>query len=84
MRTKIKEAIASILSKQNYDCSFYHGGHPGTMGFDAYAEIADFDAYVDLSAYPNIEEDYDGKWGCLLYTSPSPRDATLSRMPSSA
>ena len=27
-----------------------------------------------------------GNWmdGCLLYTSPSPRDATLSRMPSSA
>ena len=24
------------------------------------------------------------KQGCLLYTSPSPRDATLSRMPSSA
>ena len=24
------------------------------------------------------------KWSCLLYTSPSPRDATLSRMPSSA
>ena len=23
-------------------------------------------------------------WPCLLYTSPSPRDATLSRMPSSA
>ena len=23
-------------------------------------------------------------WVCLLYTSPSPRDATLSRMPSSA
>ena len=26
----------------------------------------------------------DNKYGCLLYTSPSPRDATLSRMPSSA
>ena len=25
-----------------------------------------------------------GAIGCLLYTSPSPRDATLSRMPSSA
>ena len=25
-----------------------------------------------------------GPWHCLLYTSPSPRDATLSRMPSSA
>ena len=27
---------------------------------------------------------FGGIWGCLLYTSPSPRDATLSRMPSSA
>ena len=27
---------------------------------------------------------YDHLYGCLLYTSPSPRDATLSRMPSSA
>ena len=30
----------------------------------------------------------NGRWAldpaCLLYTSPSPRDATLSRMPSSA
>ena len=26
----------------------------------------------------------DKFWICLLYTSPSPRDATLSRMPSSA
>ena len=26
----------------------------------------------------------DALEGCLLYTSPSPRDATLSRMPSSA
>ena len=26
---------------------------------------------------------FDGKGNCLLYTSPSPRDATLSRMPSS-
>ena len=28
--------------------------------------------------------DYYRQSGCLLYTSPSPRDATLSRMPSSA
>ena len=27
---------------------------------------------------------YSFTWNCLLYTSPSPRDATLSRMPSSA
>ena len=35
-----------------------------------------------------VEQSTDGRWRlagfCLLYTSPSPRDATLSRMPSSA
>ena len=34
-----------------------------------------------------VEEACEGLAGvsaCLLYTSPSPRDATLSRMPSSA
>ena len=30
------------------------------------------------------EEGPFGEMYCLLYTSPSPRDATLSRMPSSA
>ena len=31
-----------------------------------------------------LERVDDVHGGCLLYTSPSPRDATLSRMPSSA
>ena len=36
-----------------------------------------------------LQQDFDQKQSslvipCLLYTSPSPRDATLSRMPSSA
>ena len=35
--------------------------------------------FADLS---NLSESQ--LYGCLLYTSPSPRDATLSRMPSSA
>ena len=34
----------------------------------------------DLDDYEDMEYDIV----CLLYTSPSPRDATLSRMPSSA
>ena len=40
----------------------------------------------DISALGQIvEAGYFGELdGCLLYTSPSPRDATLSRMPSSA
>ena len=35
----------------------------------------------DFTTYPYFET---WSWICLLYTSPSPRDATLSRMPSSA
>ena len=35
-----------------------------------------FDAFMD--------RDYDPGYGCLLYTSPSPRDLSTSRMPSSA
>ena len=37
-----------------------------------------------------MDKEWDAVWtktwliACLLYTSPSPRDATLSRMPSSA
>ena len=33
---------------------------------------------------PAASESTDQLKSCLLYTSPSPRDATLSRMPSSA
>ena len=32
----------------------------------------------------SIDDTSSGKKGCLLYTSPSPRDGLLSRMPSSA
>ena len=39
----------------------------------------------DSSKYvPEGVEGFVKYKGCLLYTSPSPRDATLSRMPSSA
>ena len=61
---------------QRYQSMFYIGnrmtieGHPQlTME----ANIFDFDDTI-----------YGEDIHCLLYTSPSPRDATLSRMPSSA
>ena len=34
--------------------------------------------------YATVQESIILRTTCLLYTSPSPRDATLSRMPSSA
>ena len=39
----------------------------------------------EMFAPPEKEkEDFDKHVACLLYTSPSPRDRTRSRMPSSA
>ena len=49
--------------------------------FDVQLELVDHFA----SAIESNWETYPNDWSfCLLYTSPSPRDATLSRMPSSA
>ena len=39
---------------------------------------------LDAEESFNISLGFASQIGCLLYTSPSPRDATLSRMPSSA
>ena len=63
---------------------------PGCYGFVVFptneAEIA-----LAESRYPMFPYDINKaipevvhRYFCLLYTSPSPRDATLSRMPSSA
>ena len=55
--------------------------HPADLG--AVVLSATFDQ-IDLD--PGLVEDviFGCVDTCLLYTSPSPRDATLSRMPSSA
>ena len=45
------------------------------LGFQAWSKLP-------LRQYPQMENALITV--CLLYTSPSPRDATLSRMPSSA
>ena len=48
--------------------------------FDAYGTLFDVN-----SAAEKCKDKIGDKWeGCLLYTSPSPRDGLLSRMPSSA
>ena len=43
-----------------------------------------FTASIELEHIERVPEIATSPWACLLYTSPSPRDATLSRMPSSA
>ena len=39
---------------------------------------------IQTTTFYDLEGDFELIQNCLLYTSPSPRDATLSRMPSSA
>ena len=56
-----------------------HPKLPGTI-YTAAEEIAK----AGGEALPLICDIRDEDKVCLLYTSPSPRDATLSRMPSSA
>ena len=54
----------------------YNGGNPAQLALLAGQVDFNFDNLA--TAAPNI------KSGCLLYTSPSPRDRSVSRMPSSA
>lgn len=55
-------SIATALKEKGYTTSFYHGGINGTMGFDAFAKLAGFDAYYGRNEYNN-DEHYDGNWG---------------------
>ena len=57
----------------------------GSLGWSVFALLS----FAAVTRYPPWLADDDvwtGSWGytCLLYTSPSPRDGLLSRMPSSA
>ena len=53
------------------------------MGVFLFSVLLGFPIAFTLMAM-GIGFGYYAYYDCLLYTSPSPRDATLSRMPSSA
>lgn len=56
------QSIGSVLSDHGYNTSFYHGGENGTMGFNAFTQIAGIENYYGRNEYPN-DGDYDGSWG---------------------
>lgn len=60
-------SLPLYLKEEGYTSAFYHGGHNGTMNFDAYARKSGFDYYYGLNEYNNLN-DYDGKWG--IYDEP--------------
>ena len=61
------ESIASLLKKEGYNTSFYHGGIRGTMGFYSYCKKAGFSNYFGMEEYSN-SYDFDGSWG--IYDGP--------------
>ena len=79
-------------------CPFASGTANSTAGLgcpDSNGDgLADFEQSVTHNWGESIKENidygtvggdvYGMAWACLLYTSPSPRDRTRSRMPSSA
>lgn len=56
------ESLPSLLRKEGYQTSFYHGGNNGTMGFNNFAHVAGIAKYKGRTEYKH-DADYDGYWG---------------------
>ena len=54
-------SIADCLKRKGYSTAFFHGAPNGSMGFQAYARSAGFDAYYGMDEYGN-RDDFDGTW----------------------
>ena len=62
-------------------------GHPSGLGVLFFVEFWERFSYYGMRAmliFYMYDQIKNGGLGCLLYTSPSPRDRQKSRMPSSA
>ena len=69
--------------KKNFDVTLNLDDEP--ISNEKLIELAnEFDGFISTGFDKIGKEFFEDLNGCLLYTSPSPRDATLSRMPSSA
>lgn len=55
-------SLATILREKGYHTSFFHGAPNGSMGFQAFMNIAGFENYFGKTEYGN-DDDYDGIWG---------------------
>jgi phosphoglycerol transferase MdoB-like AlkP superfamily enzyme len=55
-------SLPSILKSRGYHTSFFHGAPNGSMGFQAFVNIAGVQYYYGMSEYGN-DDDFDGLWG---------------------
>ena len=72
--------LQKYLRANNFDVDIADGGKKAIemLASNKYSAVV-----LDLKM-PDMSGMEVLKWACLLYTSPSPRDRTRSRMPSSA
>jgi phosphoglycerol transferase MdoB-like AlkP superfamily enzyme len=55
-------SFASLLKKKGYHTAFFHGAPNGSMGFQAFMNIAGVKEYYGMNEYNN-DRDFDGLWG---------------------
>ena len=70
--------VGSLENPQDREGIAHFLEHMLFLGTEKFPDVDEYSEY--LRTYGG----YANAYTCLLYTSPSPRDATLSRMPSSA
>ena len=75
MEKRVTVGMPGIFKTPNPDAHTLSNNPPDALK----ARVADFSYSNDALAQMIVDA-----WVCLLYTSPSPRDGLLSRMPSSA
>jgi len=59
-------SLATTLEKYNYNSAFFHGGNNGTMAFDWYFKLIDFEEYYGRREFANPTI-FDGFWGVPDY-----------------
>lgn len=55
-------SVANLLKNIGYRSMFFHGAYNGSMGFDAFMNIAGFDEYYGYNEFPDKDKN-DGYWG---------------------
>jgi phosphoglycerol transferase MdoB-like AlkP superfamily enzyme len=55
-------SLGSLLRGKGYHTSFFHGAPNGSMGFQAFTNLAGFEHYYGKTEYGN-DDDFDNMWG---------------------
>ena len=78
--------LETLIAKQEItDVVYAYARGIDRLDFELVRSCYPPDAYDDHGAFKgNVDDFIEMCESCLLYTSPSPRDGLLSRMPSSA